>query len=64
MAKRWRKARPQPPRYFWFDADGCYACKNRNGCSGCKLLKRYIAEGKGRNKKEIKSQLKREFDNY
>lgn len=35
--------RPQPPWYFHFDTDNCYRCKNRNGCEGCKFLKKYIA---------------------
>ena len=35
--------RPQPPWYFYSDTDNCYRCKNRNGCGGCKFLKKYIA---------------------
>ncbi len=62
MAKRWRKMRPEPPKFFWYDTDGCWACKNRHGCSGCKFLKRYIAEDKGRNKKKVKARLKEELD--
>ena len=58
-----RKPRPQPPRYYWYDTDGCWCCKNRNGCAGCKFLKRYIAEGKGRNKRKIVRDEKRFLDN-
>ena len=48
---KYRKARPQPPKYFWLDADNCWFCKNRNNCNGCKVLKKYIKEkGKKRNK--------------
>ena len=37
-----RKRRPQPPKWFDYDTDNCYKCKNRNNCGGCKFLKRYI----------------------
>ena len=59
-----RKPRPQPPRYYWYDTDGCWDCPNRNGCSGCKRLKQYIAEGKGRNKRKVLRDEKRSLDNY
>ena len=36
-----RKPRPQPPKYYWWDTDNCYFCKNRNGCSGCRILVKY-----------------------
>lgn len=49
MRKKIRKKRPQPPKYFWYDTDNCYACKNRNNCSGCKFLKEYIHEHKKHN---------------
>ena len=39
MKVKHRKERPQPPRWYWIDSDACYACKNRNACSGCKRLK-------------------------
>ena len=42
MKKKIRKKRPEPPWYFYFDTDNCYRCKNKNGCGGCKFLKRYI----------------------
>ena len=29
-------------RNIYFDTDNCYRCKNKNGCGGCKFLKRYI----------------------
>ena len=51
---KYRKARPQPPRYYWLDADGCYFCKNKNNCNGCKVLKKYVKEkGKKRDKYAI-----------
>ena len=44
MAKvKRRKPRPQPPKYYWWDTDNCYACKDRNNCSGCRFLKNYVA---------------------
>ena len=42
MKKKRRKMRPQLPWYFSFDTDNCYRCKNKNGCGGCKFLKRDI----------------------
>ena len=46
-----RKARPQPPRYYWLDTDNCWPCKNRDNCNGFKVLKKYITEkGKKRDK--------------
>ena len=42
MKYKIRKQRPQPPQWFWADTDNCWACKNRNGCGGCKFLKRYM----------------------
>ena len=42
MKKKIRKKRPEPPWYFYFDTDNCYCCKNKNGCGGCKFLKKYI----------------------
>lgn len=43
MKNKRRKMRPQPPWYFYPDTDNCYRCKHRNGCGGCKFLKKYIA---------------------
>lgn len=42
MKNKKRKRRPQPPKWFDYNTDNCYKCKNRNGCGGCKFLKRYI----------------------
>lgn len=42
MKKKIRKKRPEPPWYFYLDTDNCYCCKNKNGCGGCKFLKKYI----------------------
>ena len=51
-----RKARPQPPRYVWFETDGCWFCKNRKGCSGCKVMKRYVAIEKAKKKYQRKEE--------
>ena len=56
-----RKMRPEPPKHFWLDVDGCWFCDNRNGCSGCKVIKRYIAEKKSQRK--IDRDEKRLLDN-
>lgn len=50
MKNKYRKARPQPPWWYWPDSDGCYACKNRNNCNGCKRLKRVNVEQKKKTK--------------
>jgi len=34
-----RKPRPSPPRWHWLEVDGCWFCKNKNACNGCKTLK-------------------------
>ena len=53
MKKKIRKKRPEPPWYFYFDTDNCYRCKNKNGCGGCKFLKRYIASKQHQKRKKI-----------
>ena len=51
MGKAKRKPRPQPPYYFWLDADGCWFCKNKNNCNNCKALKRQRAKDREERKK-------------
>lgn len=46
MKNKKRKQRPQPSRDFWLNTDCCWFCKNRNGCGGCKVLKREVYEHK------------------
>ena len=58
MSKKQRKPRPQPPRWAWWDLDGYWFCDHRNGCSGCKVMKSYVAEQK--KKQDRKS--KKNFD--
>ena len=62
MGKKKPKMRPEPPKHFWLDADGCWFCKNKNCCSGCKVIKRYIAEK--RSQRKIDREEKKIFDNY
>lgn len=57
-----RKKRPEPPRHFWLDTDDCWFCKNRKGCNGCKILKRYNAEKTSQRK--IKRDEKKFLDFY
>ena len=59
MSKKQRKPRPQPPRWAWWDLDGCWFCDHRNGCSGCKVMKSYVAEQK--KKQDRKSKKNFEF---
>ena len=62
MAKKRRKPRPEPSYHFWLDTDGCWFCDNRNGCSGCKVLKRYVHQERSKRKRE--RDQKRILDNY
>ena len=39
MGKAKHKPRPQPPKWYWLESDGCWNCKNRNNCNQCKRLK-------------------------
>ena len=43
MAKDiFRKARPEPPKWFWLYSDSCYDCnRKKHGCNSCKRLKKY-----------------------
>ena len=58
MKIKYRKARPQPPRYYWWDTDCCWACKDRNNCNGCKRLKQYVANTR-HNRRTEKQKLKK-----
>ena len=49
-----RKPHPAPPKWYWWDTDNCWACKNRNGCSNCKFLKSYVAQQKEKQKRKEK----------
>jgi hypothetical protein len=61
MGKAKRKVRPQPPRHFWYDVDGCWFCKKKNACGNCKVAKQYIAE-KQKVKRKMLRDEKRSFD--
>ena len=61
MGKAIRKVRPQPPKYFWYTVDGCWFCKNKNGCGNCKAAKEYIAE-RQKSKRKIEREQKKKFD--
>ena len=60
MSHSKRKKRPEPPRDFWLDTDGCWFCKKKNACGGCKVLKRYNASY--RSKRKIQRDEKRFLD--
>ena len=54
MGKVKHRKPPTMPHWWWFDSDGCWFCKNRNGCSNCGVVKKYRKEFfpkkiKGRN---------------
>ena len=60
MAKvKYRKARPAVAWYVWLDRDGCWFCKNRNNCGGCKANKREVAFQKEKQKRKEKAKLKK-----
>ena len=53
MGKAKHKPIPSPPRWYWWDTDGCWWCEfrhNQRGCTGCKHLKRLVAKQKEREK--------------
>lgn len=57
MGKPFRKPRPSPPHWHWWDSDGCWWCKNRNNCNQCKTLKRVRAEQQAKQKRKEKQHL-------
>ena len=61
MSKKERKPRPQPPRWVWFELDGCWFCKHQNGCSGCKVIKSYVAEQKRKQNRKNKNDIKHSY---
>lgn len=44
MGKPMRKPRPTMPLWWWWNMDGCWACKNRNNCNQCKVARRDAKE--------------------
>lgn len=58
MGKARRKPRPQPPKWFWLDTDGCWFCKNRNNCNGCRNLKHQQALERERRERKEKRKLR------
>ena len=65
MKKKFRKPKPSPPHWYWWDSDNCWDCNNRNNCGGkgCKRLKEIRAiENERRRKKEISRRYKEQFD--
>lgn len=57
MGKPFRKPRPSPPHWHWWDSDGCWWCQNRNNCNQCKTLKRVQAEQQAKQKRKEKQHL-------
>ena len=65
MKRKFRKPKPSPPHWYWWDSDNCWGCKNENNCGGkgCKQLKKIKAiENERRRKKEISRRNKEQFD--
>jgi len=57
MGKPQRKPRPSPPRWYWWDSDNCWACKNRNNCNQCKTLKKLSVEVRKRRERIEKNRI-------
>lgn len=55
MKQKFRKPKPSPPHWYWWDSDNCWYCNNRTNCGGkgCKKLKEIKAiENERRKRKE------------
>ena len=59
MSRKTRKPRPSPPKWYWTDSDYCYSCKNRNGCSHCKVLLHIQHTEFKKRKRNISTKLQR-----
>ena len=59
MKKKYRKAKPQLPHYYWWDRDGCWNCNRKIQCGSCKFLKEYVADEKEKRKRKEKIELKK-----
>lgn len=64
MGKASRKPRPAAPNYRYWDTDGCWFCKNRNGCGSCKVNKQYVAKQKQKRDREFKRQMRNYDEDY
>lgn len=58
MSKKFRKPKPSPPKWYWWDNDNCWWCNTRAGCNGCKYLKRYVKIQKDKQNRQEKNWLK------
>lgn len=58
MGKAFRKPIPAPPNWYWINVDGCYCCKNKNDCGGCKRLKAFHAQELAKQKRQKKKELR------
>lgn len=58
MGKAMRKPRPSPAKWYWWDSDNCYGCKNRNNCNQCKILKRQRAYERDKRKRKEENRIK------
>ena len=58
MSKAIRKPRPSPAKWYWWDSDNCYGCKNRNNCNQCKELKKQRYYEREKRDRKDKNRLK------
>lgn len=59
MKQKFRKPKPSPPHWYWWDSDNCWNCHNKANCSGkgCKRLKEIRAIEYERNKRKEKNKF-------
>ena len=58
MKKKYRKAKPQPPRQYWLD-DCVVFCNKKTQCGSCKFLKQFAAYEKEKRQRKEKQKLKK-----
>ena len=57
--QKYRKKRPQPPKWVWLITDGCRFCENRSNCGGCKVMKEQVAFQKEKRKRIEKAEIRK-----
>ena len=59
MKKKFRKPKPSPLHWYWWDSDNCWCCKNKINCGGkgCKRLKKIKTIENERYKRKIKNEI-------
>ena len=50
--KIFRKPKPQPPKWFWLDIDGCWDCNCGNNCKRLKEMRKIERDRRERKEKQ------------